>query len=306
MEKFVVKIGYTDKWKSYDLLKFESSDNMFIMQQKVNAFEFKTEFLEKLNTKKDKSRWEMTPQTVNAYFHPMNNEIVFPAAILQPPFYTKTFQGVQFPLSQKDPNMLMAVNFGAIGAVIAHEITHGYDDQGRKFDHEGNINDWWQKEDTELFSAKTDLMAKQAELWTFEDTGEENDKEEKDQKEEKGDDKTDGKKDSNIHRMNGQLTMGENLADLGGMSLACQALVKRLGAQENRKVYLEAFFRSWANVWKSKQTNAFTIQRLATDPHAPNSFRANLVKNVDFFYEVFDVKPGDAMYVAPEKRVQMW
>lgn len=182
----------------------------------------------------------------------------------------------------------MAINFGGIGAVIAHEITHGYDDQGRKFDSNGNICDWWQEADAELFKTKCALMAAQAKLWTFED---------------KPEDGAEGEK--KIHEMNGELTMGENLADLGGMSLACQALQKRCGGTLSKELGA-AFFRSWGNIWKSKGTKAYIIKQLATDPHAPASFRGNLVKNVDAFYDVFDVKEGDPMYVAPDQRVKMW
>lgn len=289
LNKFVVKIGYPDKWKNFDLLSLEDDDSLFRMSQKVKAFDYQTEFLGKLNTKKDKTKWEMSPQTVNAYFHPLNNEIVFPAAILQPPFYTKDMKSLDFPKDQAkrvNKDMLTAINFGGIGAVIAHEITHGYDDQGRKFDSDGNIKDWWQQEDAELFSSKTDAMAAQAEEWTFEPS------------------------DGGLHRMNGQLTMGENLADLGGMSLAVQALMKRPSFKKAnakaQKAQLEVFFRSWANVWKTKASDAFVINALATDPHAPTSFRANLVRNIDAWYDTFNVGPNDAMYLPKEKRVQMW
>lgn len=291
LEKFVVKIGYPDKWRDYDKLDFQPGDNLFVLQQKVNAFEFQTEFLDKLNSKKDKTKWEMTPQTVNAYFHPMNNEIVFPAAILQPPFYTSSLSSTELNLPSGYQNAanatawLQAINFGAIGAVIAHEITHGYDDQGRKFDHEGNIKDWWQPADAELFAAKTKLMGSQAEKWSFVEEGE----------------------NPKTHALNAQLTMGENLADLGGLSLACQGLLNRIGGDApNRKELLSLFFCSWANVWKGKQTSAYTVQQLATDPHAQTPFRANLVKNLDTFHETFGVTANDAMWLAPEDRVKMW
>jgi len=291
LAKFVVKLGYPDKWKNFDSLDLKPEDSMFVMQQKVNRFEHETEFVAKINTVKDKTKWEMNPQDVNAYFHPLNNEIVFPAAIMQPPFYSRSLDTVDFDLGAgKDrvdaASLLSAINFGGIGAVIAHEITHGYDDQGRKFDSDGNINDWWQEQDANLFKAKCALMAEQAEKWTFEDKPEDN-----------GETKT--------HRMNAELTMGENLADLGGMSLACQALQKRFGSALTKDHFV-GFFSSWGNVWKSKETKAFTIQALATDTHAPCSFRGNLVKNVDKFYETFDLKEGDSMYLAPEKRVKMW
>lgn len=293
LAKFIVKLGYPDKWKNFELLGITAGDSLYVMQQKVNAFEHRTEFLEKINTVKDKTKWEMNPQDVNAYFHPLNNEIVFPAAIMQPPFYQRSLDvmDVDPAVASRDmPGLLTAVNFGGIGAVIAHEITHGYDDQGRKFDSDGNINDWWQEEDAKLFNAKCELIKEQAKTWTFEETPDED---------------APAGTESKVHHMNGELTMGENLADLGGMSLACQAMQKRLGDSIQKDHYV-AFFRSWANVWKSKETKAFIVQALNTDPHAPPSFRGNLVKNIDAFYEAFDVKIGDPMYVAPEKRVQMW
>lgn len=193
---------------------------------------------------------------------------------------------MQFELGEDSAvaDALMAVNFGAIGAVIAHEITHGYDDQGRKFDAEGNINDWWNEADSALFKSKTDLMQAQAELYVYVDA--ENQQE---------------------HKQNGQLTMGENLADLGGMSLAVQAMERRLGADNpHYAAQLRLLFLSWSNVWKSKATSADKIKKLASDPHAPAEFRANLVKNVDQFYEAFDVPEGTQMYLPKEKRVQMW
>jgi len=287
LSKFVVKLGYPEKWKNHDKLVLEESDSLFAMYQKIQAFAYQTEFLAKLNSVKDKTKWEMNPQDVNAYFHPLNNEIVFPAAIMQPPFYFRSLDTVDFEMSDIKadlPYSLAAANLGAIGAVIAHEITHGYDDQGRKFDADGNINDWWSEADAELFKGKCALMVEQAEKWSFED---------KDGAETK------------VHRMNGELTMGENLADLGGLSLASQALKKRCGGDMS-KDYSLVFFRSWANVWKSKETKACIINKLQADPHAPPSFRGNLVKNIDSFYEAFDVLPGDDMHLPKDRRVQMW
>jgi len=286
LAKFTTKIGFPDKWKDHARLAFEEGDGILQLRRKVAAFELQTEFYEKVNTPKDKTKWEMHPHQVNAYFHPLNNEIVFPAAILQPPFYHKGLHDVQFCLDvDSGPEHLDAVNFGAIGAVIAHEITHGYDDQGRKFDDCGNICDWWQTEDAALFKAKTQLMKQQAEQYVYVDS-----------------------ENGTTHRMNGELTMGENLADLGGMSLAVQALEARLQGTdaESAKRFLQIFFRSWANVWKSKNTNADCVKKLSTDPHAPPSFRCNLVKNVDSYYTAFDVTEGSPNYLPKELRVQMW
>lgn len=291
LAKFVVKIGYPDKWRDYSPLKIEADDSLFVMEQKVNAFEHQDEFLSKLNTKKDRTKWEMSPQTVNAYFHPLNNEIVFPSAIIQPPFFHKSLDTLTFEVedaARASPHVLTALNLGGIGAVIAHEITHGYDDQGRKFDQDGNSKDWWQPEDAELFTAKTKLMAEQAGKYVFVDS--------------KGTE----------HAQNPDLTMGENLADLGGMSLAYQALIKRIrsanvtadSAEEHALV--RVFFQNWACIWKEKSSEADRVSQLATDPHAPTDFRGNLVKNIDAFYTAFEVKEGEAMFVAPDKRVRMW
>lgn len=291
LAKFRVKIGYPDKWRDYSPLKIEPTDSLFTMEQKVNSFDYEDEFLSKLNTPKDLTKWEMSPQTVNAYFHPLNNEIVFPAAIIQPPFFHTSLDKLTFELEDeaaRSSHALTALNLGGIGAVIAHEITHGYDDQGRKFDQDGNTNDWWQSEDAELFTAKTKLMAKQAEKYVYVDES------------------------GGLHGQNPDLTMGENLADLGGLSLAYQALVRLLRAnhvEENSKeevALVRLFFFNWACIWKEKSTEAMRIQQLATDPHAPTDFRGNLVKNIDAFYSVFDVKDGDAMFIPPELRVQMW
>lgn len=288
LAKFVVKLGYPDKWKNYETLDFKADDSLFVLHQKTQAFDYQKEFLDKLNSVKDKTKWEMNPQDVNAYFHPLNNEIVFPAAIMQPPFYFRSLDLVDFDLGDKKdlPQLLTAANFGGIGAVIAHEITHGYDDQGRKFDSDGNIADWWQADDAKLFEGKCALMSEQATKWSF-------------------DDYQDDGSEAKVHRMNGELTMGENLADLGGMSLASQALQKRCG-DDMTKDHNMVFFKSWANVWKSKETKPHIIKALASDPHAPPSFRGNLVKNVDAFYDAFDIQPGDAMYLPADKRVRMW
>mmetsp|Transcript_15197 Transcript_15197/g.27068 ORF Transcript_15197/g.27068 Transcript_15197/m.27068 type:complete len:732 (+) Transcript_15197:123-2318(+) len=295
--KFGMKIGFPDKWKDYSELQLSENDSLFEMQQKVTAFEFKTELLRKVNSKKDKTEWHMTPQTVNAYYTPLQNEIVFPAAIIQPPFFATTVDQIDFELDEEekavdDKWILDAVNSGGIGAVIAHEITHGFDDQGKKFNGDGIMQNWWTDEDVELFTQKTKVMDRQAEQWTFEA-------------------KSDGdSKETKVHRMNGDLTRGENLADMGGLGLSCQALRKRLAdanvSEDTQRVVLKVFFKSWANIWRSKETGEFTINQLATDPHAPCSFRGNLVQNIAQFYEVFDIKEGDGMYLKPEDRLEMW
>ncbi|KAJ3234371.1 hypothetical protein HDU81_001479 [Chytriomyces hyalinus] len=290
---FKTKIGFPDKWVDYDQLEIHSSngDNtLWDIRKRVLAHKHQTKLLEKINAPVDKTEWFMTPQTVNAYYSPLANEICFPAAIIQPPFYAKSIDAVTFEIDAKDRALvndddlvLAAVNFGGIAAVIAHEITHGFDDQGRGFDGTGNVTDWWVDEDGNLFKAKCGVMEKQK--WSFTDPAT-------------------GK----VHELNPKLTMGENLADLGGISLSCQALLKRIEGRENvdRNALLRVLFHSWANIWRTKASDAYLVNQLATDPHSPPNVRGNLVKNVDYFYEAFGVKEGDAMYLAPSERVVMW
>lgn len=292
LSTFRNKIGYPDVWKNYDQLTFTEEDTLSDIRNKVKIFIYKTEFLDKINTLVDKTKWLMAPQTVNAYYHPQLNEIVFPAAILQPPFYQTEHSEIDMELEDEsyyqklgfDP--LVPINHGGIMAVIAHEITHGYDDQGRKFDNEGNMVDWWTPEDTKLFTEKTNSIVKQVEQYEYIDS------------------------EKKKHTMNAQLTMGENLADLGGLTLSLKALLDYKD-ENNKQIYnnpeaLKLFFKSWANIWKCNYMEQAKIQRLVSDPHAPVDFRGNLVRNVDQFHEVFDVKKDDDMYLEPGKRVKMW
>ncbi|KAJ3292666.1 hypothetical protein HDU79_001194 [Rhizoclosmatium sp. JEL0117] len=291
---FRTQIGFPDKWKSYESLVFEEGDSLWTLYQKVKIFSFQVDFLHKINTPVDKSEWEIEPQVVNAYYHPSHNIIVFPAAFLQPPYYTASIDQLKYEVNAEDRALaaddelvLDAVNFGGIGAVIAHEVTHGYDDQGRSFDKDGNMNDWWTPEDAALFESKCDIMALQEYTFTDPETGD-------------------------VHKMNPRLCMGENLADLGGVSLAVQAFSKRVAAKvgaeevERRLALLRIFFSAWASHQKTKMTKEAAISRLAMDPHAPGPFRAGVVANVEQFYEAFGIKEGDGMYLAPEKRVVMW
>lgn len=288
LSKFGIKIGFPDEWKDYSSLNIEESDTLYNMRKKVIEFNYQKEFLEKINTPVDKKEWHMTPQTVNAYFSPSLNEIVFPAAILQPPFYHATENTIDFPIDNniraycKTNNLKMTipVNLGGIGAVIAHEITHGYDDNGRKFDGDGNLNNWWSDGDIELFVKKAEQMGWQTDKYEFID----------------GD---------NTHKMNAHLTMGENLADLGGLTLAVKSIIAN-SPIEHHKTLLHLLFKSWANVWKFKTTKEAAINRLATDPHAPSSFRGNMVANIDEFYTTFEIEENDYMYIRPNKRVKMW
>lgn len=288
LAKFGIKIGYPDKWKDYSNLDINKLDTLYEIRKKVIKFNYDKEFLQKINTPVDKKEWHMTPQTVNAYFSPQKNEIVFPAAILQPPFYHKSDETIDIPIDKnilnyyKENNLdiKLPVNLGGIGAVIAHEITHGYDDKGRKFDKDGNLNNWWNEKDLELFKKKTETMGKQTERFKYID----------------GD---------NTHKMNAHLTMGENIADLGGLTLAMKSLLNKTD-KKHHTMLLHLFFKSWANIWKFKATKAAIINRLATDPHAPPSFRGNMVSNIDEFYTTFNVTENDDMYIKPEDRVRIY
>lgn len=295
LSKFNVKIGYPDVWKDYSDFDVVPGDSLYDISKKALKWSMRVEFFEKLNSVIDRNEWLMTPQTVNAYFMPTQNEIVFPAAILQPPFYCRSKDDIDFDYSEEsktetlDPgyDFSQAVNFGGIGAVIAHEITHGYDDKGRKFDGDGNLNDWWTDEDTKLFEEKTKIMGEQVGLYSFVDTDE-----------------------NKTYKLNPELTMGENLADLGGLSLSLQAMRKKL--QESNASDSEilannrVFFKSFANIWKQNTKKDFKINCMTTDPHSPPDFRGNLVKNMHEFYQAFDVSESDGMYIPPVKRVRMW
>eukprot|EP00943_MAST-04B_sp_MAST-4B-sp1_P002635 g2635.t1 len=291
LSKFRLKIGYPDVWKDYSDFNAKVGDSLYEISKKATKWKLNMEFFRKLNSVLDREEWRMTPQTVNAYFMPTQNEIVFPAAILQPPFYHKDSSTVDFDVNDErklDESIDLAkpANFGGIGAVIAHEITHGYDDKGRKFDGDGNLNDWWQEEDAALFKGKTEIMAKSAEKYEFIDTEDHN----------------------KLYKMNPKLCMGENLADLGGLSLSLQALLKSVEGQSQNKVKasLRILFKSWANVWKLNIKKDSRINRLTTDPHAPCEFRGNLVQHMDEFYDAFDITQGDKMYLEKESRVRMW
>jgi putative endopeptidase len=293
LDKFKVKIGYPDVWKDYSKFNVTVGDSLYVISKKATQWSLQVNFYDKLNSVLDRNEWHMTPQTVNAYFMPTQNEIVFPAAILQPPFYCRSVDDIDFNFDDEKNNspelLTKATNFGGIGAVIAHEITHGYDDQGRKFDSDGNLNDWWLSKDAELFKAKTELMATQADKYKFIDL-----------------------EDSKEYGMNAQLTMGENLADLGGLSLSLKALQNHLTDNnvetnsEAYKGYLRVFFKSFANIWKQNSKKDFLINQLTTDPHAPCDFRGNIVKNINTFYDVFDVKEGDGMYISKDERITMY
>ena len=267
LSMLTIKVGYPDKWRDYSRLTI-AADDLYGDVARSQAFEWHRQ-LARLDQPVDRAEWGMTPQTVNAYYNPLQNEIVFPAAILQPPFF--------------DPNADMAVNFGGIGGVIGHEMTHGFDDQGRQFDGTGALADWWAPDDVVKFKAQTTRLA--AQYSAFEPV-------------------------SGAH-VNGDLTMGENIADLGGLLLGLDAYHLSLhGAPAPVRDGLtgdQRVFFGWAQVWRSAIRDDDQRRRLVIDPHSPAKFRVDgVVRNIDAWYAAFGVKPGDALYVAPDQRVRIW
>ncbi|MDR6735329.1 M13 family metallopeptidase [Sphingobacterium sp. 2149] len=272
LNKFTVKVAYPDKWKDYSKLNILSENkggNLYTNLQHITTWRYEKD-LAKIGKAVDKSEWGMTPQTVNAYYNPVNNEIVFPAAILQPPFFN----------AQADA----AVNFGGIGAVIGHEMSHGFDDSGAQFDADGNLVDWWTPEDKANFEKATKTLAAQYDKYepvkgTF---------------------------------VNGTFTNGENIADLGGVNIAYDALqmyLKDKGNPGEISGYTQdqRFFLSWATVWRTLSSEKYMINQVKTDPHSPGYFRsfAPLI-NVDAFYKAFDIKQGDKLYKSPQERIKIW
>ncbi|WP_112246189.1 M13 family metallopeptidase [Kribbella monticola] len=267
--RFTPKIGYPDKWKDYSALEIRVDDLVGNLRRST-AVETERD-LAKLGKPVDRTEWQMTPQTVNAYYNPRMNEIVFPAGILQPPF---------FHLDADD-----AVNYGAIGAVIGHEIGHGFDDQGSKYDGEGNLNDWWTDDDRAAFEQRAGKLTEQYNaLEPTEAPG---------------------------HKVNGALTLGENIGDLGGLSIAYTAYRISLGDAPAPVVDgipgERRFFLAWAAAWSTKTREAEVIRRLALDPHSPPEFRCNaVVRNLDEFHTAFEVAPSDKMWLDEEDRVRIW
>ena len=273
LDAFTPKIGYPVRWRDYSALVVDAHDLVGNVRR-AHAFEQDRE-LGKIGRPLDRDEWFMTPQTVNAYYNPGMNEIVFPAAILQPPFF--------------DPEADDAVNYGGIGAVIGHEIGHGFDDQGSKYDGAGRLEDWWTARDREEFEKRTTALVAQYDAYRPAQLGE------------------DGP------HVNGALTIGENIGDLGGLSIALKAYRIALGRPLDEAPVvdgltgIERVFLGWAQVWQSKGRDEEVVRRIATDPHSPNEFRCNgVVRNVDEFYDAYDVQPGDALYLAPEERVRIW
>ena len=271
LNKFGVKVGYPDKWTDYSRLEIApaSTASYFDNVCSIRAWRYK-ENLADVGQKVDKSRWRMTPQTINAYYSPMNNEIVFPAAILQAPFFS----------FDADP----AVNFGGIGAVIGHEITHGFDDSGAEYDGDGNLKNWWTPQDKENFKKVTKALAAQFDKYEV----------------------------AKGVFVNGIFTNGENIADLGGVNIAYDALqlyLKEHGKVQKISGYTQEqrFFISWATVWRGFSTQKHLLNQVKTDPHTPQYIRAFApLTNVDAWYKAFGVKKEDKLYRAPQDRVKIW
>src|SRR5690606_38042375 len=267
LAKFATKIGYPEKWRDWSALEVER-DDIVGNDMRAAAVTFDRN-IKKLGGPIDQTEWLMTPQTVNAYYYPPANEIVFPAAILQPPF---------FNVEADD-----AVNYGAIGGVIGHEISHGFDDQGRRYDGDGNLNDWWAPEDNEEFARRAkQLGAQYSALSPMPGLN-----------------------------VNGDLTMGENIADLAGLSMAYRAYKLSLKGKEAPVIDGftgdQRFFIGWAQGWARKYRDDELRKRLLTDPHSPSEYRTNaVVMNVAEFHEAFNTKPGDKMYRPPEERGGSW
>lgn len=266
---FQAKIGYPETWRSYEGLTFDPSGEQLVANvRRGAAFEHDYQ-LGKIGKPSDRSEWVTTPQTVNAFYNPVVNDITFPAAILQPPFF--------------DPEADPARNFGAIGAVIGHEIGHGFDDQGSRYDGHGNLNSWWTDEDRAHFEERTAKLVEQFQgLVPSVLEGQD------------------------VAGVNGEFTLGENIGDLGGLGIAVVAY--QLYCDDNNvEPNLAELFLAWARVWRSKARPEMAAQLLAIDPHSPNEFRCNVIaSNVDEFYEAFDVEPGSPMWIAPEDRVKIW
>jgi putative endopeptidase len=267
LHAFTKKIAYPDKWETYDGLAVNKNDYFGnVRRASLWAYNYN---VTRMGKPVDKTRWGMTPPTINAQYSPTNNDITFPAGILQFPF---------FDFGADD-----AINYGGIGAVIGHEMTHGFDDQGRQYAANGNLQDWWTKEDAEKFTERANMVVNQYNNFTVLDT---------------------------IH-VNGKLTLGENLADLGGLNIAYEAFTHTKQFKEGKKIDgftpTQRFFLNWAQVWRSNTLPETAAQLILTDPHSPGMHRANgPIVNMDAWYEAFDVKPGDKMYVAPEKRIHIW
>jgi predicted metalloendopeptidase len=270
LEQFTPKIAYPDTWRDYSTLAIDRGDLVGNVRA-ADAFETDRD-LAKLGQPVDRGEWFMTPQTINAYYNPRMNEIVFPAAILRPPFF--------------DAEADDAANYGGIGAVIGHEIGHGFDDQGSRYDGDGNLHDWWTEDDRTRFDERTQALI--AQYSAFEPA------------------------DLPGRHVNGALTVGENIGDLGGLGIAYQAYVRSLAGDVDKAPVLDGmtgaqrFFAGWAQCWRALVREAEAVRRLAIDTHSPPEFRANVVRNLEEFYAAFDVTSGDALWLEPGERVRIW
>ena len=267
LEAFTKKIGYPDKWKKYDDVQI-SKDAYYQNEQSISAHNYR-EMIKKVNKPVDRSEWGMTPPTIDAYYNPTFNEIVFPAGILQFPFFDKDADD--------------AINYGAIGVVIGHEMTHGFDDQGRQYDKDGNLKDWWTPEDAAEFKERVKVLINQYSQYTI----------------------------LNGVHINGELTQGENLADVGGAMIAYQAFKNTPEGKSDTKIDGftpdQRFFLSLTRVWQSKMTDESARMRINVDPHSPPMYRViGPFTNMPEFYKAFDIKPGDKMYRPDSVRVKVW
>ena len=269
LSNFIVKIGYPDKWKNYDGLQVNDSLSLYENLCNISRWATDDYIAKRVNKKVDKTLWQMTPQTINAYYDPSTNEICFPAAILQPPFF--------------DPNADDAVNYGAIGGVIGHEMSHGFDDQGSQFDKYGNQRNWWTAQDKKNFDARTKVLAD----WfsSF--------------------DVLPGIK------VNGKQTLGENIGDNGGLNISFRALQNSMKehplAVKDGFTPEQRFFLAWGRVWASNMTDEVVKYLLTVDVHSPNYARVNAaLPMIDAWYKAFNVKKGDKMFVPKNKRAHVW
>jgi putative endopeptidase len=267
LHAIVNKIGFPDKWETYQGVVIQRND--FIGNVRSASVWAYHKMVNRMGKPVDKTEWGMTPPTINAYYNPTNNEIAFPAGILQFPF---------FDFEADD-----AVNYGGIAAVIGHELTHGFDDEGRQYGADGNLKDWWTAEDAKKFTGYADKVVEQYNGFTVNDT---------------------------VH-INGKLTLGENIADLGGLNIAYEAFKKTEEGKSNQKIdgftSSQRFFLSWAQVWRANILPETSAQLILTDPHSPGMYRCNApITNMDEWYEAFNIKEGDKMYKSKDNRIKIW
>ena len=269
LDNFIVKIGYPDKWRDYSGLQIDDKLSLYANMQNINEFLLQDELNRKVNKPVDKMEWGMTPQTINAYYNPTTNEICFPAAILQPPFF--------------DPNADDAVNYGGIGAVIGHEMSHGFDDQGSQFDKTGNQRDWWTAQDKKNFQERSKVLVDHF-----------------------------GKVEVvNGKKVNGQLTLGENIGDNGGLNIAFRALQNSMKKKPLKTLDgftpEQRFFLSWARVWAGNARTEYLEYLITVDPHSPNMARVNAaLPEIDAWYDAFKIKKGDKLFIPANKRAHIW